>query len=46
LAYPTYTAVVGLAARRLLTELGVMPLAPEWRALSSLHAAEWERSEA
>jgi pyruvate/2-oxoglutarate dehydrogenase complex dihydrolipoamide dehydrogenase (E3) component len=45
LAYPTYTAIVGLAARNLVRELGVMPLAPEWRALGRSHYAEWERSE-
>ncbi len=45
LAYPTYTAIVGLAARRLVRELGVMPLAPQWRALGKPHA-EWERSDA
>jgi dihydrolipoamide dehydrogenase len=44
LAYPTYTAIVGLAARRLVRDLGVMPLAPEWRSLGRPHAAEWERS--
>jgi hypothetical protein len=43
LAYPTYTAIVGLAARRLLRQLGVMPLAPERRTLSEEHFAEWER---
>ncbi len=42
---PTYTAVVGLAVRFLVRELGVMPLAPEWQALNDEHAAEWERSE-
>lgn len=42
LAYPTFTAVVGLAARRIVRQLGVVPLSPEWRAL---HAAEWERSD-
>jgi pyruvate/2-oxoglutarate dehydrogenase complex dihydrolipoamide dehydrogenase (E3) component len=46
LAYPTYTAIVGLAARHLVRELGVMPLAAEWRTLGRVHAAEWERSEA
>jgi dihydrolipoamide dehydrogenase len=44
LAYPTYSAIVGLAARNLVRELGVMPLAPEWRALGKAHLAEWERS--
>jgi pyruvate/2-oxoglutarate dehydrogenase complex dihydrolipoamide dehydrogenase (E3) component len=43
LAYPTYTAIVGLAARQLVRQLGVMPLTPEWRALGREHA-EWERS--
>jgi dihydrolipoamide dehydrogenase len=43
LAYPTYLAIVGLAARRLVEQLGVVPLAPEWRALGRPHAAEWER---
>jgi pyruvate/2-oxoglutarate dehydrogenase complex dihydrolipoamide dehydrogenase (E3) component len=46
LAYPTYTSVVGLAARQVVQDLGVMPLAAEWRALGKAHAAEWERSEA
>lgn len=44
LAYPTYTAIVGLAARRLLRVLGVMPLAQQWQALGTTPLAEWERS--
>jgi dihydrolipoamide dehydrogenase len=44
IAYPTYTAILGLAARRLLRELGVMPLAPQWRALGRPHV-EWEQRE-
>ncbi len=43
IAYPTFTAVVGLAARQIVRELGVMPLAAQWRALGKPHA-EWERS--
>lgn len=43
IAYPTYTAILGLAARQLVRQLGVMPLAPQWRALGKPHAAEWER---
>jgi pyruvate/2-oxoglutarate dehydrogenase complex dihydrolipoamide dehydrogenase (E3) component len=43
IAYPTYAAVVGIAARRIVSELGVRPLAPQWRALKKLPAAEWER---
>ena len=42
-SYPTNTAIVGLAARRAVYELGVMPLAPQWRALGKSLAAEWER---
>jgi pyruvate/2-oxoglutarate dehydrogenase complex dihydrolipoamide dehydrogenase (E3) component len=45
LAYPTYTAIVGLAARQAVRELGVMPLAAEWRALGDPYGAEWERAE-
>jgi len=45
LAYPTFTAIVGLAARQLVHDLGVMPLAPQWRALGKGHTTEWERSE-
>ncbi len=46
LAYPTYTAIVGLAARQLVRELGVVPLVPEWRTLQRLQqrGSEWERS--
>jgi dihydrolipoamide dehydrogenase len=45
IAYPTYTAVVGLAARRLAQGLGVIPLAPQWRSLGERRLAEWEWSE-
>jgi len=43
IAYPTYAAAVGLAARRIVHKLGVMPVSPQWRALGRPHA-EWERS--
>jgi dihydrolipoamide dehydrogenase len=43
LAYPTYTAILGLAARQLIRELGVTPLTPQWRALGKERASEWER---
>jgi pyruvate/2-oxoglutarate dehydrogenase complex dihydrolipoamide dehydrogenase (E3) component len=42
LAYPTFTAVVGLAARQIIRDLGVVPVAPQWRALSG-RPTEWER---
>ena len=43
IAYPTYTAIVGLAARQIIRELGVVPIAPQWRALGKSVAVEWER---
>ncbi|NUM44020.1 MAG: NAD(P)/FAD-dependent oxidoreductase [Anaerolineales bacterium] len=45
LAYPTYTAIVGLAARKIAYEMGLVPLAPEWRTLGR-RVAEWEGREA
>jgi pyruvate/2-oxoglutarate dehydrogenase complex dihydrolipoamide dehydrogenase (E3) component len=41
LAYPTFTAVLGLAARQLVRALDLTPLSPEWRSLRR-RAAEWE----
>jgi len=41
-AYPTFTAIVGLAARQLARELGVLPMSPEWWAAGLLRDAEWE----
>ncbi len=43
IAYPTYTAVVGLAARRIMRQLGQEPGAVQWRALGTLPMPEWER---
>jgi len=43
IAYPTYVAVVGLAARQLARELGIVPMKPQWQALGKLNVAEWER---
>jgi pyruvate/2-oxoglutarate dehydrogenase complex dihydrolipoamide dehydrogenase (E3) component len=45
LAYPTFAAIVGLAARQLVRELGAVRVAPEWQALKQLRGAEWERKE-
>jgi pyruvate/2-oxoglutarate dehydrogenase complex dihydrolipoamide dehydrogenase (E3) component len=45
LAYPTFTAIVGLAARRIVRQLGSVPLSPRWRLLGDPGAAEWERRE-
>jgi pyruvate/2-oxoglutarate dehydrogenase complex dihydrolipoamide dehydrogenase (E3) component len=44
LAYPTYTAIVGLAARRAMYALGVMPSLANFRDTDAGPAAEWERS--
>jgi hypothetical protein len=43
IAYPTYTAIVGLAARRAMAQLGVVPIAPEWHGLGKQLDSEWER---
>lgn len=43
IAYPTFTAVLGLAARAIVRELGVTPMTPEWRTMSR-PGAEWERA--
>lgn len=45
LAYPTYTAIVGLAARRIAYELNLITLSPQWRALQR-RGAEWEGRDA
>jgi pyruvate/2-oxoglutarate dehydrogenase complex dihydrolipoamide dehydrogenase (E3) component len=44
LAYPTYTAIIGLVARKIVHQLGVMPLSTQWRSMDKPYAAEWERS--
>jgi dihydrolipoamide dehydrogenase len=44
LAYPTYSAIIGLAARRMVRQLDLSPLKPEWPALGRVEErpAEWE----
>jgi len=47
IAYPTFTAIIGLAARKITRQLGVVPLTPEWRSLEKRQPlsglrAEWE----
>jgi hypothetical protein len=48
IAYPTYTAVLGLAARQLLTALGSHESSTHWRNLGRVAApvVEWERRDA
>jgi dihydrolipoamide dehydrogenase len=45
LAYPTFTAVVGLAARRIARDLDLVPRSPEWRTTAPPGAAEWEHDD-
>lgn len=44
IAYPTFAAVVGLAARNVLRELGAIPASAEWGTFEEPLTAEWERS--
>ena len=44
LAYPTFTAIIGLAARQLSYRLGVEPLAHQWVTTDEFYPAEWEHS--
>jgi pyruvate/2-oxoglutarate dehydrogenase complex dihydrolipoamide dehydrogenase (E3) component len=44
-AYPTFTAVVGLAARRILRELGLVAVSPRWGVPERKLGAEWEHME-
>jgi dihydrolipoamide dehydrogenase len=46
LAYPTYTAIIGLAARKVVRRLDLSPLKPVWRALGPVkpRQTEWEMS--
>src|SRR6266702_4218969 len=46
LAYPTFTAIVGLAARQIMRELGGIPLSPQWQNLSRPGITEWEQGTA
>jgi dihydrolipoamide dehydrogenase len=44
-AYPTFAAIVGVAARQIARDLNAVPIAQEWRLLTRLRPAEWERTE-
>jgi hypothetical protein len=41
-AYPTFTAVVGLAARSILRELGLVAVSPRWGIPERMLGVEWE----
>jgi len=45
IAYPTYAAVVGVAARRLIRDAGIVEVSPQWRAIGKHVTVEWERRE-
>lgn len=42
-AYPTFTAIVGLTARRTLRDLGLVATSPEWGLPERTAGVEWER---
>jgi dihydrolipoamide dehydrogenase len=44
-SYPTFAAIVGVAARQVARELDAVPIAQEWRLLTRLRPAEWERAD-
>ncbi|MFN8530243.1 MAG: NAD(P)/FAD-dependent oxidoreductase [Anaerolineae bacterium] len=44
-AYPTFSAIIGVAARQIAGELRVLPILPRWSELTGRHNAEWERRE-
>lgn len=43
-AYPTFTAIVGLAARRAMRDLGLVATSPAWGIPERTAGVEWERS--
>jgi dihydrolipoamide dehydrogenase len=45
LAYPTFTAIIGLAARQLVRQLDLIPIAPSWRTPQRPIATEWEHND-
>lgn len=45
IAYPTYAAIVGVAARRIVRDLGITATVAPWRTLGKIRGAEWERRE-
>ncbi|MHB8626699.1 MAG: dihydrolipoyl dehydrogenase family protein [Aggregatilineales bacterium] len=44
-AYPTYAAIVGLAARQISRELNMVSVSPLWHALKQIRGVEWERKD-
>jgi pyruvate/2-oxoglutarate dehydrogenase complex dihydrolipoamide dehydrogenase (E3) component len=44
-AYPTFTTILGLAARRILRELGLVAVSPRWGIPERTLGTEWEHSD-
>jgi pyruvate/2-oxoglutarate dehydrogenase complex dihydrolipoamide dehydrogenase (E3) component len=44
-AYPTFTSIVGLAARRILRKLGLVAVSPRWGIPEGTIGAEWEHGD-
>jgi pyruvate/2-oxoglutarate dehydrogenase complex dihydrolipoamide dehydrogenase (E3) component len=44
-AYPTFTAIVGIVARRILRELGLVAVSPRWGIPEGTLGAEWEHGD-
>lgn len=42
IAYPTFTAILGVAARRVVREMNSKRITPQWRSLEKSFAPEWE----
>jgi pyruvate/2-oxoglutarate dehydrogenase complex dihydrolipoamide dehydrogenase (E3) component len=43
-AYPTFAAIIGLAARQITIEMNWIPVESHWQGLSRRRIAEWERT--
>ena len=43
-AYPTFAAIIGLAARQIALEMNWLPVESRWQGLSRRRIAEWERT--
>ncbi len=46
LAYPTFVAIIGLAARQIAREIGSIQVRPDWHELKKKPGAEWESANA
>jgi len=43
-AYPTFAAIIGLAARQVAVEMKWIPVESYWQGLSRRRISEWERT--